>query len=214
MESITRHEKVNEAALAVAIDRHRLALDKGPDVGAHIALALAHLNLNQSAEALPHLREACRLRPGDHQLQDAFLALRRRKLVIIADEDEALRTRIAQLLESHRLRTRPASNGFQALSLVEEEMPDLILASTSMPRMGGHELCKVIRHNASTRGVPVVLLVDKAGLVEKTRGRAVGATDFVSRPVDTDALLRQLKTHLPDSTLPDPKLSSKNMLRI
>jgi CheY-like chemotaxis protein len=211
---ITRQENVDEPALRRALDRWRAALEKEPTAAAHVALALAHLNLNESAQALVHLRQACGLRSNDHELQEAFHAIKRRKLVVIAEEDETLRNALAELLESHRLRTRPAVNGFQALSLVEDEMPDLILASSSMPRMGGYELCKVVRRNASTRGTPLVLLVEKAGLIERARSRAAGATDYMSKPVDGNALLRLLKALLPDSTLPDPKMTSRNVLRI
>jgi twitching motility two-component system response regulator PilG len=211
---ITRQENVDEPALRRALDRWRSALEKEPNAAAHVALALAHLNLNESAQALVHLRQACGLRSNDHELQEAFHAIKRRKLVVIAEEDETLRNALTELLENHRLRTRPAANGFQALSLVEDEMPDLILASSSMPRMGGYELCKVVRRNASTKGTPLVLLVEKAGLIERARGRAAGATDYMSKPVDGNALLRLLKALLPDSMLPDPKMTSRTMLRI
>ena len=211
---ITRPENLDEPSLRRALDRWRSALEKEPSAGAHVALALAHLNLNESAQALVHLRQACGLRSNDHELQEALQAIKRRKLVVIAEEDETLRNALTQLLENHRLRTRPAANGFQALTLVEDEMPDLILASSSMPRMGGYELCKVVRRNASTKGTPLVLLVEKAGLIERARGRAAGATDYMSKPVDGNALLRLLKALLPDSTLPDPNMTSRTVLRI
>ncbi len=213
-EMITRHETVDEAALRRAIERWNAALEKGPDADAHIALALAHLNLNESAQALTHLRRACELRGGDSELGEAFRTVRARKLVVIAEEDESLRKVLVELLEGHRLRTRAATNGFQALTLVEEEMPDLILASGSMPRMAGYELCKVVRGNASTKGTPVVLMVDKVGLVDKARGLAAGATAYLTRPIDGGSVLRTLKSLLPDSTLPDPKLSSNTMFKL
>ncbi len=212
--SISRPENVNEKLLLEAIERCRQILAKGPRAESHLALALAHLNLNQSSEAFPHLREACRLLPEDRQVHAAFHALRQRKLVLIADESDSVRNSIADLLESYRLRTRVAQNGFQALSMVEEEMPDLILASVSMPRMGGFDLCRALRGNISTKGIPLVLLADKAGLVEKARGHAAGVTDYATRPVNSAILLRSLKKHLPESTLPDPKLASNTMLRI
>jgi CheY-like chemotaxis protein len=212
--SISRPENVNEQLLLEAIERCRQVLAKGPSAESHLALALAHLNLNQSSEAFPHLREACRLLPEDRQVHAAFHALRQRKLVLIADESDSVRNSIADLLESYRLRTRLAQNGFQALSMVEEEMPDLILASVSMPRMGGFDLCRALRGNISTKGIPLVLLADKAGLVEKARGHAAGVTDYATRPINSATLLRSLKKHLPESTLPDPKLASNTMLRI
>jgi twitching motility two-component system response regulator PilG len=100
------------------------------------------------------------------------------------------------------------------VTLVEEEMPDLILASVSMPRMNGYELCRVLGKNISTKGIPLLLLADKAGLMERARGRAAGVTDYATRPVDALALLGTLKTYLPDSTLPDPKLASRTLLKI
>jgi PleD family two-component response regulator len=212
--SIARHDNIDESVLMQAIERYWLLLEKGPNAETHARLALAHLNLNQSSEAFTHLREACRLCPTDRAMHAAFHALRQRKLVVIADESETVRDSISEWLESHRLRTRPAANGFQALSLIEEEMPDLILAGAVMPRMGGFELCKVLRGNASTKGIPFVLLADKAGLIERARGTAAGVTDYATRRLDTQALLRCLKKYLPDSTLPDPKLDSKTLLKI
>jgi twitching motility two-component system response regulator PilG len=212
--SIARHDKIDENVLMQAIERCWLVLEKGPDAETHARLALAHLNLNQSAEAFAHLQEACRLRPTDRAMHTAFHALRQRKLVVIADESETVRDSISGLLEGHRIRTRLATNGFQALSLIEEEMPDLILAAVSMPRMGGFELCKVLRGNASTKGIPFVLLADKPGLMERARGTAAGVTDYATRRLDTPVLLRCLKKYLPDSTLPDLKLESKTLLKI
>jgi hypothetical protein len=69
---ITRQESVDEPALRRALDRWRSALEKEPTAAAHVALALAHLNLNESAQALVHLRQACGLRSNDHELQEAF----------------------------------------------------------------------------------------------------------------------------------------------
>jgi len=212
--TINRSENVDESLLLGAIGRSRQNLANGPNPDAHVTLALAHLNLNQSAEASAHLREACRLRPEDRGVHAALHELRQRKLVLIADESDTVRNTIANLLEGYRVRTRLAQNGFQAVTLVEEEMPDLILASVSMPRMNGYELCRMLGKNISTKGIPLVLLADKAGLVEKTRGRAAGATDYATRPANPAALLRTLKIYLPDSTLPDPKLANKTLLKI
>ena len=85
--------------------------------------------------------------------------------------------------------------GLDALNALKEAIPDLILSDITMPQMDGYQLCKMIRSNAVTKHVPVIMLSGKDGLFDKLRGRMVGATAYITKPFEIDGLLQLIDLH-------------------
>ena len=88
-----------------------------------------------------------------------------------------------------------AANPLQALARLDEAVPDLILLDITMPHMDGFQLCKLIKANPQTAGVPVVMLSGKDGLFDKVRGRLAGAVDHVAKPFDPAVLVQAVERH-------------------
>ena len=107
------------------------------------------------------------------------------KLVICDDEDD-IRRLIVFLLRSYDLYEAP--NGRRALELIREVRPDLVLLDIMMPEMTGLEVLDAMRANPLTASIPVVLLSAKGSTAEIERGLSSGATRYLVKPFESQAL--------------------------
>ncbi len=116
-------------------------------------------------------------------------------ILVVDDEERNIKLIKAMLgLESYRL--SEAMNGEEALSLVEQEKPDLILLDVMMPGLDGFEVCKRLKDDDSTKMIPVCMVTalrEKEHLVKAMKN---GADDFLSKPVDQTELLVRVKSLL------------------
>jgi CheY-like chemotaxis protein len=206
--------EVDEALLVKGILRLQDELNKGPSPTAHVELATIYLNLNQSSRAVIHLQEALDLVPEDLRLQARLRSLRSRRVVLVVDRSVAVKRTVAEILEPYLLRVTYAAGGLQAISQIEQDMPDLILLSGKLPDVKGYQLRRFLKKNACTKGLPVIRLVDTDGLIGKLRGRLPGITDSIREPLQPEPLLRTLKKYLPHSHLPDSGPSGEATLKI
>ena len=111
----------------------------------------------------------------------------RPKILIVEDNDD-----IRQLLSTlfaPLYRTRTAVDGAEALEMIGDEMPDIILTDVMMPNIDGLELCKTIKHDFSTCHIPVVLLTARTAVEKKLEGLKTGADDYVTKPFNNDVLV-------------------------
>jgi twitching motility two-component system response regulator PilG len=78
----------------------------------------------------------------------------------------------------------------EALSLVFQLKPDLILCDIAMPELDGYEICSILRHSTAFRLLPIIMLTGKEGFIDCVRARMVGATDYLTKPFgDTELLM-------------------------
>jgi twitching motility two-component system response regulator PilG len=187
--------KVDESQLHYAI-KHYSSMEGRGDFSVQYYLALAYLNLFNSAKAIDHLKSAAALDPEDQYLKSALEALLRRKRILVVDDSPTARNWVAAVLERNQYRTMQAAEGMQALALLEEESFDLILLDITMPFMDGYQLCKTIRSHRKTRNVPVLMLSGNDGFFDKIKGRMAGASDYLTKPFDPPIMLRTLKKYL------------------
>lgn len=116
-----------------------------------------------------------------------------KKSVILCIEDNAeLRTYLNQELKDLFI-VKLAKNGEEGLEIAQELIPDIILTDIMMPGMDGYELCKLIKSNASTSHIPVVLVSARESVQDKIKGAELGADLYVSKPFNVTLLKEQLK---------------------
>lgn len=89
-----------------------------------------------------------------------------------------------------------ASNGEEALAIVEQTPPDLILLDIMMPGMSGYEVCRVLKSRADTVDIPVIFVSALTEASDERLGFDAGAVDYVTKPVKIDLVRARVKTHL------------------
>ncbi|MBE7551935.1 MAG: hybrid sensor histidine kinase/response regulator [Anaerolineales bacterium] len=89
-----------------------------------------------------------------------------------------------------------ASDGESALSTVEHIKPDIILLDVALPGIDGFETCRRLKANEATKHIPVIFITAQANTVDKVRGFALGAVDYITRPIQSEEVVARLKTHL------------------
>ena len=111
-------------------------------------------------------------------------------IILIADDSPTICRLVAATLKRQNYQVVAAKDGLEALAKLNEIRPNLILLDIIMPHLDGYQLCKIIRGNKETKHIPVVMLSGKDGFFDKVKGRIAGATDYITKPFEPDALLR------------------------
>jgi response regulator RpfG family c-di-GMP phosphodiesterase len=126
----------------------------------------------------------------------ADLVLRKRTILVIDDTADNL-SLLAGLLKD-RYRVRLANSGEKALATlaVDEELPDLILLDVVMPGLSGYEVCERLKAHERTRAIPVIFLTGMSSEEDESRGLALGAVDYITKPVSPPILLARVRTQL------------------
>jgi two-component system, chemotaxis family, chemotaxis protein CheY len=112
--------------------------------------------------------------------------------VLIVDDSATMRQMIAYTLESAGHRTTEAPDGKAALELASVNAYDLIITDVNMPGMNGLELTRSLRARAETKSTPILVLTTEGGPEKKGEGRAAGATGWIVKPFDPEALMKVL----------------------
>ncbi|AYM75456.1 EAL domain-containing protein [Janthinobacterium agaricidamnosum] len=107
-----------------------------------------------------------------------------RGLVLVADDDPVMRLLMRQMLTQVGLDVIEAEDGVQALASYKHSGPDLVMLDIDMPAMDGFAVCREIRHQEVGGTVPVIMVTGGDELEAVTRAYEVGATDFISKPIN------------------------------
>ena len=116
--------------------------------------------------------------------------------ILVADDEPNIVTALEFLLERAGYEVRTAGNGDEALGAITKDPPDLVLLDIMMPVKSGYEVCKRIRDQPEWGKVKVVMLSAKGRDAEVTKGLAMGADLYVTKPFSTRELLSQIRTLL------------------
>lgn len=114
--------------------------------------------------------------------------------ILVAEDDRAILTGVADLLESEGYEVVPAGNGAEALDLYRRHAPDLVLLDVMMPKMSGYDVCRAIRGENAV--VPVVMLTAKGQEVDRVVGLELGADDYIVKPFGMAELLARVRAGL------------------
>ncbi|MBI3964231.1 MAG: response regulator [Chloroflexi bacterium] len=112
--------------------------------------------------------------------------------ILIVEDEQPLRDLLAIVIEGAGHRALQATDGRQALELIARTRPDLVLADVMMPVLGGLDLCRNLKAQASTRGIPVILV----SAVGARIACGVGADAFLAKPFDLAELEAMLQRWL------------------
>jgi CheY-like chemotaxis protein len=119
------------------------------------------------------------------------------KHVLIVDDDVRNIFALTSVLEGHGMKISFAENGRDALALLEkDDSIDLVLMDVMMPEMDGYETTEKIRAMGPLRSLPIIALTAKAMKGDREKCIAAGASDYITKPVDTDQLLSLMRVWL------------------
>ena len=116
--------------------------------------------------------------------------------VLVVDDEPNIVISIKFLMKQKGYEVRTASNGEEALQALNEKVPDLILLDVMMPKPDGYEVCQKIRATAKWKDIPVIMLTAKGREVEREKGFAMGADDYITKPFSTQELVAKVQAIL------------------
>jgi len=117
----------------------------------------------------------------------------RRVFALVVDDSITVRRVTQRLLERNGMRVMTAKDGLEAVSVLQDEVPDVILLDIEMPRMDGYEVASHVRNDARLRDIPIVMITSRVG--EKHRARAIelGVNEYIGKPYQEGQLLQAIE---------------------
>lgn len=116
--------------------------------------------------------------------------------VLLVEDEPAQREVLAYNLEAEGYNVRRAENGEEAMMLIDEAAPDLIILDWMMPLLSGIEVCRRVKSKAETRAIPVIMLSARSEEVDAVRGLDTGADDYVIKPYNLRELMARVRNQL------------------
>ena len=116
--------------------------------------------------------------------------------VLVVEDEGAQREVLKYNLEAEGFEVVLAENGDEAMLLVAEEQPDLIVLDWMLPNVSGIEVCRRVKADPQTRQIPIVMLTARSEEVDRVRGLETGADDYVVKPYSVVELMARLRTQL------------------
>ncbi len=116
--------------------------------------------------------------------------------VLVVDDEPHILHSLEFLMKHENYDVRVARDGEAALLAIEEKCPDLILLDVMMPKRDGYSVCQTIRANPDWQDVRVIMLTAKGRDIEREKGLALGADDYITKPFSTRDLLSLVRRYL------------------
>jgi len=116
--------------------------------------------------------------------------------ILVVDDQPINVQLLKRKLEREGMQVAAAYSGPEALALVQQEKPELILLDMMMPDMDGIEVCQKLQANEETRSIPVIFVTARTSKEGKLEGLGVGAVDYITKPIDLDETLARVQTQL------------------
>lgn len=114
------------------------------------------------------------------------------KILVVDDEPDAVDL-IEFNLKNSGFEVITAADGDDALTKARTEMPSLILLDVMLPEIEGTEVCKILRRDAATQNIPIIMLTAKAAEIDRILGLELGADDYVTKPFSPRELILRIK---------------------
>ncbi|MGQ9682666.1 MAG: response regulator [Anaerolineae bacterium] len=128
-----------------------------------------------------------------------------RRVLIVDDDPDALRL-VSYAFQAEGFQVSTASGGAEALALLRDSRPDLVVLDVMMPDMSGIEVCQHIRANRHTARLPVLMLSARGQVADRISGLKAGADDYLPKPADTSELIARAEALIARANSAPPPL--------
>lgn len=122
------------------------------------------------------------------------------KSILVVEDEPNIVLSLQFLMKKAGFDVRVARDGDEALAEVASRAPDLILLDVMIPKRDGYDVCQTIRSNPAWRGIYIIMLTAKGREVDREKGIALGANDYVTKPFSTRDLTEKVKQILENSS--------------
>jgi len=116
--------------------------------------------------------------------------------VVIVDDEEELRELVADILEAENFKVIKCADTDEGYKRILKSKPDLAILDVKMPQIGGIELCRLLRSDAATKNMPVIMLTVESTETDKVIGLGVGADDYITKPFSNKELVARVRALL------------------
>ncbi len=121
--------------------------------------------------------------------------------VMVVDDSLTMRKVLSRTLEREGYQVVTAKDGMDALQILQETRPDIILLDIEMPRMDGFEFARNVRGDADTAGIPIIMISSRTAEKHQSHAREIGVNAFLGKPVQDDDLLAEIGRQLSQSAV-------------
>jgi twitching motility two-component system response regulator PilG len=116
--------------------------------------------------------------------------------IMIIDDSSTIRKTAETLLKRAGFEVITAADGFEAMSVVADQHPDIIFIDIMMPRLDGYQTCALIKNNKQFGSIPIVMLSSKDGLFDRARGKLAGSEEHIHKPFTQDDLVSAINKYV------------------
>jgi DNA-binding response OmpR family regulator len=116
--------------------------------------------------------------------------------ILVVDDEPSIVLSLEFLMKEAGYAVRVAADGEAALRAISAAPPDLVLLDVNMPKRNGYEVCEAVRANPAWKGVRIIMLTAKGRDVERQKGLAMGADDYVTKPFSTQEVVQKVRALL------------------
>ena len=116
--------------------------------------------------------------------------------VLLVEDEPAQCEVLAYNLEAEGFAVIRAGDGEEAMSLIDETIPDIVLLDWMLPHVSGIEICRRLKSRTDTRTIPVIMISARSEEVDRVRGLEIGADDYVIKPYSVAELMARVRTQL------------------
>ena len=118
------------------------------------------------------------------------------KRILLVDDEVDLVETLRFSLENEGYNVLVSHDGEDALNQARKENPDLILLDLMLPKLDGYKVCRLLKFDENYKHIPILMLTAKTQEKDKLLGKETGANDYITKPFDTDELLKKVKSYL------------------
>ena len=116
--------------------------------------------------------------------------------VLVVDDEPSILLSLEFLIKQAGYEVRSARDGEAALAAMAERAPKLVLLDVMMPKRDGYDVCETIRRNPAWKDVRIVMLTAKGRDIERQKGLALGADDYIVKPFSTRDVMKLVRQHI------------------
>ena len=119
--------------------------------------------------------------------------------ILVVDDEPNIVLSLEFLMKQAGFQVRTAADGEAALAAIAMDVPDLMLLDVMMPRKNGYEVCQAIRSNPDWKAIRIIMLTAKGREVEREKGLALGADDYITKPFSTQEVVERVRELLAEA---------------